>query len=109
LCGEHRGGGIGGRTRGRVARSFPVPPITDPGDDRPDRGRLVLADDDLEQRPGHIGLVAHVRLVGLDLDQLLADGDLVADLLAPRQHRPLLHRVGEARHGHLLHRGLGHR
>ena len=61
--------------------------------------------EDLGQGAGDVGLVGHVRLVGLDFDQLLADRDLVADLLQPGEDRPLLHRVGEAGHDDLAHRG----
>ncbi len=77
--------------------------IPDPRDRRPDRQRLALLRQDLRQRPRHVAFVGHVRLVGLDLDQLVADRDLVPDLLQPLQDRPLLHRVREPRHDDVGH------
>ena len=53
--------------------------LADARDHLADRQRGALLGDDLDQRPGGVGLVDHVRLVGLDLDQLVADRDLVAD------------------------------
>jgi hypothetical protein len=68
-----------------------------------DRLGVPLLGDDLHQRSGGVGLVDHVGLVGLDLDQLVADRDLVADRLQPLQHGALLHRVGEAGHDDVRH------
>ena len=59
------------RSRG-LARS-PIRAITSPIGKR-----VALLGDDLDQRAVGVGLVGHVRLVGLDLDQLLAARDLVA-------------------------------
>ena len=67
-----------------------------------DRERVALLGHDLE-RAGLVGLVGHVGLVGLDLDQLVAAGDLVPVGLEPLQDRALLHRVGQAGH-----RDIGH-
>ena len=73
------------------------------GDDLADGERLPLVGDDL-QYAGRIGLVGHRGLVGLDLCELVALGDLVPVGLQPLQDRALLHGVGQARH-----RDLGHR
>ena len=67
-----------------------------------DRERVALLGHDLE-RAGLVGLIGHVGLVGLDLDQLVAAGDLVPVGLEPLQDRALLHRVGQAGH-----RDIGH-
>ena len=53
--------------------------------------------------PCLVGLVGHVGLVGLDLDELLAALDLVPVGLQPLEDRALLHRVGQAGH-----RDVGH-
>ena len=50
-----------------------------------------------------VGLVGHVGLVRLDLDELLAALDLVPVGLQPLEDRALLHRVGQAGH-----RDVGH-
>ena len=50
-----------------------------------------------------VGLVGHVGLVGLDLDELLAALDLVPVGLQPLEDRALLHGVGQAGH-----RDVGH-
>jgi PAS domain S-box-containing protein len=55
------------------------------------------------QRPVLVGLVGHVGLVRLDLDELLASLDLVPVGLQPLEDRALLHRVGQAGH-----RDIGH-
>ena len=57
-----------------------------------------VADEDLVQHAGGLGLVDDRRLVRLDLDERLALRDLVAGLLQPLQHGRLLHRVRELRH-----------
>ena len=67
-----------------------------------DRERVALLGHDLE-RPRLVGLVGHVGLVRLDLDELLALGDLVAVGLEPLEDRALLHGVGQAGH-----RDVGH-
>ena len=69
-----------------VTPSPAVSPIAD-RDHLADRQRRPLLGDDLGQRPGDVGLVDHVRLVGLDLDQLVADRHLVADRLHPAEDR----------------------
>src|SRR6185295_2011658 len=51
--------------------------LADARDDLADRERRALVGDDLERAVG-VGLVGHRRLVGLDLDELLALRDLVA-------------------------------
>ena len=76
--------------------------ITDPSDHLADRQGRPLVGHDLHQRPRRVCLEDHVRLVGLDLDQLLAELDLVADRLHPLEDRALLHRVREARHDDVL-------
>jgi hypothetical protein len=50
------------------------------------------------QDAGALGLVGHRRLVGLDLDELLAHLDAVAVGLQPADDGALLHGVGEAGH-----------
>jgi hypothetical protein len=75
-----------------------LPRLADPRDHLADRQRGALLGDDLDQGAAGVGLVDHVRLVGLDLDQLLALRHLVPDRLQPAQDRPLLHRVGQAGH-----------
>src|SRR6185503_118078 len=67
-----------------------------------DRERVPLLGDDREHAVG-VGLVGHVGLVGLDLDELLAALDLVPVGLQPLQDRALLHGVGQAGH-----RDVGH-
>ena len=84
------------RRRGRLA----PPPIV--AIDLPDRQRVALGGDDLEHAGG-VGLVGHRRLVGLDLDELLAALHLVAVGLEPLQDRALLHRVGQAGHDDVGH------
>jgi hypothetical protein len=46
---------------------------------------------DLLKDARHVRFVGHVRLVGLDFDQLVADRDLIAHLFQPGENRPLLH------------------
>jgi hypothetical protein len=72
----------------------------DPRDRHADGDALTLAHEDL-QRPVEIGFVGHARLVGLDLDELLAALDERAVGDQPAQDRALFHRVGEARHDDL--------
>ena len=67
-----------------------------------DRERVPLLGDDAEHAVG-VGLVGHVGLVGLDLDELLAALDLVPVGLQPLEDRALLHGVGQAGH-----RDVGH-
>ena len=74
----------------------------DARDDLADGQRVALLGDD-RQRAGAVGLVGHRGLVGLDLDELVAAGDLVALGLEPLEDRALLHRVGEARHDDVGH------
>ena len=84
------------RRRHRHLRRVPDPRDRSPtGSVSPSCARISMS------VPASVGLVDHVRLVGLDLDQLVADRDLVADALQPAQDRPLLHRVGEPRHDDL--------
>ena len=64
--------------------------------------RVALLGHDLE-RPRLVGLVGHVGLVRLDLDELFALGDLVAVGLEPLEDRALFHRVGQAGHGDVGH------
>ena len=116
-------GGGGGRLRSNIrsgARTFgwglPVVAavttrwsfrrIAHPRDHLADRQRVTLAGDDLDQGSRSVGLEHHVRLIGLDLDQLFAERDLVADRLHPGEHGPLFHRVGQPRHDDIY--GHGH-
>jgi hypothetical protein len=69
--------GMDGRPRGAVQH----------GDRVPHGHARAHRSDDL-QHPGGFGGVAHRRLVGLDLDELVPDGDLVAVGPQPRQDRP---------------------
>ena len=91
------------RRRGRGA-SAPAPPsdstaITAPtGADSPS-GVRISASDALVVR-----LELHVRLVGLDLREDVADGDAIAPLLQPADDLALLHGVGELRHEDVGHR-----
>ena len=97
--GEWRARGAGRRAAGVAGGGGSAPSWAIGG---ADRQRLPDGGDD-RQRALRRGLVGHRRLVGLDLDQLLADGDRVAVLLEPAEDRALLHRVRQARH-----RDLGH-
>src|SRR5215218_8928882 len=90
------GAAVRRRLRGRAAA------LADSGDDLADGERRALLGDDLEGPVG-VGLVRHRRLVGLDLDELLALGDIVAVGLEPLEDRALLHGVGQARHGDVGH------
>src|SRR5256885_1740108 len=72
--------------------------LPDPSDHLPERDRLPLGHDDLDQRPVRVGLVRHVGLVGLDLAERLAALHLAALLDDPLEDRALLHGVGEPRH-----------
>src|SRR5690606_34511301 len=97
LGGGRRGGGGAGVVRNGV-RAVP-----DEADHRADGYRLALGDGLLHQVAVFVGLVLHDGLVGLDLDQHVAGGDLVADLLDPGADDAFLHGVGEARHVDLGH------
>jgi hypothetical protein len=72
--------------------------VVEARDDRPDVRLLPLADDDVVEHAGVIRLVLHGGLVALDLDEDVADGDVVARVLVPDGYRALLHRVGETWH-----------
>ena len=123
-----RGGGLGRRPHGGLRR-FPLrgvlgwrrfarglrfafrrravagrllPCLAHPRDHLADRQRVALGGQGLDQGPAGGRLVDHVGLVGLDLDQLLAERDLVAGRLQPAQDRALLHRVREPRHDDVL-------
>ena len=65
---------------------------------RPNLKGLPLSGNDLQQHPVRVGVVGHVRLVGLDLHQRLAALHLAARLHEPLEHGALLHRVGQPRH-----------
>ncbi len=67
-----------------------------------DRQGVSLLGEGLDQGAGGGRLVDHVGLVGLDLDQLLAERDLVAGRLHPAKDRALLHRVREPGHDDVL-------
>ena len=90
------------RTPPRRRRPTTRRALADPRDDLADRERRALLGDDLE-RAVRVGLVRHRGLVGLDLDELLALGDLVPRGLEPLEDRALLHGVGQPRHGHVGH------
>ena len=75
-----------------------LPCIPNPRDHPSNGQRRSLVGNDLDQRPGRVGLIDHVGLVGLDLDQLVPDDDLIPDGLHPAENGPLLHRVGQPRH-----------
>ena len=64
----------------------------------PSVGGRPVVDDDLLEHAFGLGLVDHRRLVGLDLDERLAAGDLVPRALEPGEDRRLLHRVRQSRH-----------
>jgi len=110
--GRRRGGRFGRVGRGllggcRGGRGFLAGGVSalssQPRDDLADRQRVALGSHDGEDAVG-VGLVGHVRLVGLDLDELVAASDLVAVGLEPLDDRPLLHGVRQPRHHHLAHR-----
>ena len=85
-----------------LAGVIPLGAVAEPRDRLADRQRVALLGDDAEHAVG-VGLVGHVGLVGLDLDELLAAFDLVPVGLQPLEDRALLHRVGQAGH-----RDVGH-
>jgi hypothetical protein len=64
------------------------------------REGYALLRDHLDQRSVGVGVVGHVRLVGLDLDQRLALLHLAALVDEPFQDRALLHRVRQPGHHH---------
>ena len=86
----------------RLARVLVARVVADLRDRRADGERVALLGHDL-QRPGLVGLVRHVGLVRLDLDELLAALHRVPVGLQPLQDRALLHGVGQAGH-----RDVGH-
>src|SRR4029077_4524683 len=78
----------------RISVRVPATPAPEP---------LPLFAQNRGKSPRHIGLVGHVRLVGLDFNQLLADCHLLAHPLQPGEDRPLLHRVREPGHDDVGH------
>ena len=76
--------------------------LADSRDHLADREGRALLGHDL-QRPLVVGLVGHRGLVGLDLDELVALGHLVAGRLEPLEDRALLHGVGQPRHDDVGH------
>src|SRR5262249_43336315 len=76
--------------------------LPNPRDGIADRQGVALLRQHFDEGPGEIRLVDHVGLIGLDLDQLLADGHVVADGLEPLENRSLLHRVREPGHDDLV-------
>ncbi len=88
-----RGGlGLGG-SGARFGRGL----VPERRDHRADRERLTGLRDDRQLSRGR-RLVRHRRLVGLDLEQLVARLDLIAGRFEPGQDRAVLHRVRQARH-----------
>ena len=75
--------------------------LADEGADTRDRladgERGALGGRDLEDPLG-LGLVGHRRLVGLDLDEVLALGDRLSVVDEPAEDRPVLHRIREPGH-----------
>ncbi len=76
--------------------------VAEVGDHGADRERVALACDDRQHAVG-VGGVGHRRLVGLDLDDLLAAPHAVPLGLQPVQDRAFLHRVRQARHDNVGH------
>ena len=74
---------------------------------RSDRDRLTVLDDDAPKRPGRGRLMAAGNLGGLDLDDLVARGNVVANIRLPRDNRALLHR--QAPFGHQNWMNIAHR
>jgi len=72
--------------------------VADPGDHLADLERVALLGHDLDEDAVGVGVVGHVGLVGLDLDERLAALDLAALVDEPLEHGALLHRVREAGH-----------
>ena len=92
----------GGLLRGRVVLGRRLRAVAEPRDRLADRQRVALLRHDRERAVG-VGLVGHVGLVRLDLDELFPALDLVPVGLQPLEDRALLHRVGQAGH-----RDIGH-
>ena len=65
-----------------------------------------VGDADLGQHAGGGGGYLGVHLVGADLEQRLALGDLVAHLLEPLVHGALVDRLAHPGHDHLGHQFL---
>src|SRR5580658_5654476 len=76
------------------------------GDDRGDRDRLALLHADFAQHAAGRGRDLGVHLVGADLEQRLALGDLVTDLLEPLVHGALVDRFTHPGHDHFGHQFL---
>ena len=96
------GAGTGtGPGRGRRRR------VADPGQRGADLHRLVLADQDLHERPGERRRDLGVHLVGGDLEQRLVERDAVADLLEPPGDGAFGDALTERRHRHVLGRAPG--
>src|SRR5918994_769783 len=92
--------GVAALVAGR--RLVVVAALADLRDRRAHGQGVALLGDDLE-RPGLVGLVRHVGLIRLDLDELLAALHGVAVRLQPLEDRALFHGVGQAGH-----RDVGH-
>src|SRR5699024_12174229 len=93
---------LGGSTCPRVL-GHGIRRIPEDADDLTDRNGLTLGGRLLDEVAVLVGLVLHDGFVGLDLDQAVSGGVLVADVLHPGADDPLLHGVGEARHVDLAH------
>ena len=90
------------RRRGRGIAAVRAAALADAGDHLADRQRGALGGDDLEHAV-LVGLVGHGRLVGLDLDQLLAARTSSPSALSQLQDRALLHGVRQAGHDDVGH------
>src|SRR5262249_21763945 len=66
-----------------------------------DRDRLVGLDPNLRQGAGHRRRDVGVHLVGADLQQRLALGDLVTDRLVPHVDGALVHRLAHSWHDYI--------
>src|SRR4029079_6960418 len=72
--------------------------LADAGDDLADLECVALLGHDLDQDAVGVGVVGHVGLVGLDLDERLAALDLAALVDEPPEHGALLHGIRKAGH-----------